>query len=143
MDYDAWDDYLKMKGLSTYVASPRMFNRHLSTSPYPWTTDSTSFINNELTETSVPAPKMNYPNLSGDYLLNKPVTNIQMTEDGLISFDFMGGDKTGIEQVKPQNKNLQSQTYDILGRRISSVYGKGIFIQRYADGTIKKHYKKM
>ena len=143
MDYDAWDDYLDMKGLSTYVASPRMYNRHLSTSPYPWATDSTSFINNELTETSVPAPKMNYPNGAGDYLLNKPVTNIQMTEDGLISFDFMGGDKTGIEQVKPQTKNLQSQTYDILGRRISSVYGKGIFIQRYADGTIKKHYKKM
>lgn len=143
MDYDAWTDYMDKNRLGTYAVSPRMQNRHLSTSPYPWTTDSTSFINNELTDRSVPAAKMHWPNLSGDYLLNKSITNIQMTEDGLISFDFMGGDKTGIEQVKPQTKNLLSQTYDILGRRISSVYGKGIFIQRYADGTVRKYYKKM
>jgi M6 family metalloprotease-like protein len=143
MDYDAWDDYLTKMNLSDYAGSSRMYRRFLSTSPYPWTTDSTDFVNNELTETSVPSPKMNYPNEEGKSLLNKPITNIQMSEDGLISFAFMGGDKTGIEQVKPQTKNLQSQTYDILGRRISSVYGKGIFIQRYADGTIKKHYKKM
>lgn len=143
MDYDAWDDYVIKNKLGTYAASSHMNSRYLSTSPYPWTTDSTSFINNELTDISVPAAKMHWPNLSGDYLLNKSITNIQMTEDGLISFDFMGGDKTGIEQVKPQTKNLLSQTYDILGRRISSVYGKGIFIQRYADGTVRKYYKKM
>jgi hypothetical protein len=85
---------------------------------------------------------MHWPNLSGDYLLNKSITNIQMTEDGLISFDFLGGDKTGIDQLKPPTSNLKPQTYDMLGR-LSSPYGKGIFIQRYADGTIKKLYKKM
>ena len=143
MDYDAWTDYMDKNRLGTYAVSPRMQNRHLSTSPYPWTTDSTSFVNNELTVTSVPAPKMNYPNGAGDYLLDKPITNIRMSEDGLISFDFMGGDKTGIKYVEPQSSNLQSQTYDILGRRLSSPRAAGIFIQRRADGSIRKYYKKM
>jgi hypothetical protein len=86
---------------------------------------------------------MNYPNGAGDYLLDKPITNIKMSEDGLISFDFMGGDKTGIKYVEPQSSNLQSQTYDILGRRLSSPRAAGIFIQRRADGSIRKYYKKM
>ena len=34
---------------------------------------------------------MNYPNSSGTELLGKPITNIRMSDDGLISFDFMGG----------------------------------------------------
>jgi hypothetical protein len=143
MDYDAWTDYMDKNRLGTYAVSPRMQNRHLSTSPYPWTTDSTSFVNNELTVTSVPAPKMNYPNGAGDYLLDKPITNIRMSEDGLISFDFMGGDKTGIKYVEPQSSNLQSQTYDILGRRLSSPRAAGFFIQRRVDGSIRKYYKKM
>ena len=143
MDYDAWDDYMDKKGLSTYAVSPRMHNRHLSTSPYPWTTDSTSFINNELNETSVPAPKMHWPNLSGDYQLNKSITNIQMTEDGLISFDFMGGDKTGVAYVKTQTSDFAPQTYDLLGRRLSNPRGAGFYIQRRADGTIRKCSNKL
>jgi len=101
----------------------------------------------------VPSPKMNYPNEEGKSLLNKPITNIQMSEDGLISFDFMGGDKTGIEQVKPQTsrstegrlqgKNLQPQTYDLSGRKISGPRSAGLFIQRRADGTIRKCFNKL
>ena len=143
MDYDVWKDYVTKNKLGTYAASSHMNSRYLSSSPYPWTTDSTSFVNNELTVTSVPAPKMNYPDGAGDYLLDKPITNIQMSEDGLISFDFMGGDKTGIKYVEPQSSNLQSQTYDILGRRLSSPRAAGFFIQRRVDGSIRKYYKKM
>ena len=153
MDFDAWNDYLTKMNLSDYAGSSRMYRRFLSTSPYPWTTDSTDFVNNELTETSVPSPKMNYPNEEGKSLLNKPITNIQMSEDGLISFDFMGGDKTGIEQVKPQTsrstegrlqgKNLQPQTYDLSGRKISGPRSAGLFIQRRADGTIRKCFNKL
>jgi hypothetical protein len=55
----------------------------------------------------------------------------------------MGGDKTGIKYVEPQSSNLQSQTYDILGRRLSSPRAAGFFIQRRGDGTIRKYFKKM
>ena len=61
-------------------------------------------VNNSLTVTSVPAPRMNYPDGHGDTILNKPITNIQMSEDGLISFDFMGGDKTAVNAVKESQK---------------------------------------
>jgi M6 family metalloprotease-like protein len=143
MDFDAWTDYMDKNRLGTYAVSPRMQNRHLSTSPYPWTTDSTDFVNNELTETSVPSPKMNYPNEEGKSLLNKPITNIQMSEDGLISFDFMGGDKTGIGLAKTQTDTCEPQTYDVSGRRLSSPRGVGFFIQRRADGTIRKCSNKL
>ena len=143
MDYDVWKDYVTKNKLGTYAASSHMNSRYLSSSPYPWTTDSISFVNNELTVTSVPAPKMNYPNGAGDYLLDKPITNIRMTEDGLISFDFMGGDKTVVEHVIAQTSNSQPQTYDMLGRRLSSPRAAGFFIQQRGDGTIRKYYKKM
>ena len=156
LDYDGWDNLLYDRHANSWAFSGRIHNYHLSTSPYPWTTDSTDFVNNELTDTSVPAPKMNCPNDNGDTFLHKPITNIQMTEDGLISFDFMGGDQTGIENLKPQTsarpkdacyqrdaRNLQPQTYDLQGRSVSGAKGRGIYIQRQADGTIKKCLNKL
>ena len=145
MDYDAWYSYYLANGLSNYLNSSRMNSRVLSSSPYPWTTDSTTFVNSELTETSVPAPRMNEPNENGDSLLGKPITHIQMTEEGLISFDFMGGDDTGIEQMKSLTSNLQPQIYDLQGRSISGIpgRGRGVYIQRRADGTIRKCFNKL
>jgi hypothetical protein len=89
MDYDAWRAYLDANKLGTYVNKKYMNSRLLSTSPYPWTVDSIGFINDSLTDNSVPAPKMNYVNEQGERLLRKAITNISMSEDGLISFDFM------------------------------------------------------
>ncbi len=91
MDYDAWDQYMIDKKLPTYANKDYLNNRHLSTSPYPWSTDSTSFVNSELTDNSVPSATMINTNSEGETLMSKPITNIQMTADGLISFDFMGG----------------------------------------------------
>ncbi len=90
MDYDAWEKYIstwaKPKG---HANSGLMNSYYLSTSPYPWTTDSTEFVNDSLTNYSVPAAKMNYPNYDGNIMLSKPVTNIVQNDDGTVSFDFM------------------------------------------------------
>lgn len=129
MDYDDWD---KLIGDSYYyTASPRLHSRFLSTSPYPWTTDSTTFVNNELTDNSVPAAVMNYPNAAGNILLSKPITNIQMTDDGLVSFDFMGGDPDAIvtQSFSPDRHHTY---YDLQGRQVSGVPRKGIYIVRSA-----------
>ena len=93
MDYDAWDDYIKTwKNQKTYANSNRMNNNHLRTSPYPWTTDSTTFVNDLLTDNSVPAAVMHTTNSEGSTMLSMPITNIVENADGTIDFDFMGGD---------------------------------------------------
>ncbi len=90
MDYDQWNNYIaKWATPKTYVNSGRMNSNYLSTSPYPWWTDSTTFINDALTDNSVPPAKMFYPNSEGTTQLSKSITNIVQNEDGTITFDFM------------------------------------------------------
>ena len=138
MDYDAWKALVTK---SPYTQSPRMNSCILSTSPYPWVKDSIGVVNDSLTETSVPAPIMNFRNEKGDSLLNKPITNIRMSEDGLISFDFMGGDPIVISGVYHPNANTHPSAFDLFGRRISASRSRGVIIQRQADGTVRKYFK--
>ena len=88
MDYDAWDAYIEEMGWSSYANSDRMNRRYLSTSSYPYISEDEEVVNNELTDTSTPAATMFYPNLNGSMQLDKSITNIQMTDDGVVSFDF-------------------------------------------------------
>jgi M6 family metalloprotease-like protein len=136
MDYDDWYD-LAVSRRVKYAVSGRLNNTMLSTSPYPWSTDSTDFINDQLTETSVPAPKMNYPNEDDETQLGKPITNICMTDDGLISFDFMGGD-TDAHIPIVCNTFGEAAYFDLRGRRLNQPSGKGLIIVRSKDGIIKK-----
>ena len=88
MDYDAWD--AKCSGVNPYVnKSTRLNSKYLSSSPYPWTTDSTDVVNDSLTDKSVPPAIMNKANSKGNTMLSKSITNIVMYSDGTISFDFM------------------------------------------------------
>jgi hypothetical protein len=145
MDYDAWNDYLVANNLGTYINSKRMNSRLLSSSPYPWTIDidSTTFVNDSLTENSVPAPKMNNVNEQGDSLLRKSITNIRVSEDGLISFDFMGGDSIpdAIVTTQTSGRKQDAGIYDLRGRRLKTMQGKGVFIRRNEDGTMRKYFK--
>ena len=148
LDYAAWDNlywnWYDAHRVSRQYQNAKFMNKwHFSSSPYPWATDSTDVVNSELTDASVPAAQMYTENAEGSTLLGKPITNIQMTEDGLISFDFMGGDKTGIENSNSQSPILNSQFYDLQGRRVPNANGRGIYIQRRADGTIKKCLNKL
>ena len=72
-------------------------------------------------------------------LLDKPITNIRMTEDGLISFDFMGGDHDGIATPHHSSLNTQ-QFYNLQGQRVQTPR-KGLYIlplNRGNEGVSKK-----
>lgn len=142
MDYDAWDTYMNNSGLSTYVNSGRMNSRYLSTSPYPWTNETTT--NCELTDSSVPSATM-YENIEGKVLLSKPITNISIDAEGLASFDFMGGNTVGIRNLTPSLSESEGAVYDLQGRRLSesaiSNHKPQIRIVRQADGTFRKVLK--
>ena len=136
MDYDAWKNYISVNQLSTYVNSPRMNSRYLSTSPYPYIVEDV-VQNNELTDDSTPPATMFYPNLDGNKQLRKPITNIQMTDEGLISFDFMGG-TTDIKMPVRQLMYGERKIYDLSGRMVKTPQSGKVYILRTPDGTTHK-----
>jgi hypothetical protein len=144
LDYDGWDEVIDARELSQYIETARMHNRHLSTSPYPWTTDSTDFVNNLLTDKSSPASLMYNENDAGSKYLSKAIRNITMTDDGLISFDFGGYDPTHVRQVTLRSVE-PTRVYDLNGRyvgqRIES-QSPGLYVVRQSDGTTKKVVKR-
>lgn len=144
MDYNDWDKLLDELGGSQYSEKARMHNRHLSSSPYPWTTDSTTFVNDQLTDTSVPASKMYNTNEEGSKYLSKAISNIRMSEDGLISFDFMGGDPMPVTMPAWHDTMIKA-VYDLSGCCLGySLDGQrpGLYVVRYSDGTTKKVVKR-
>lgn len=133
-DYDAWDAYIQKASLGTYAASGHMNNRHLSTSAYPWVEGEQTL--DSLTDHSVPATAMHAKNAADTTLLSKPITRIRVSDDGLVSFDFMGGDPTGIRTVNRWPAAGEGCIYDLQGRRVLKprrglyiVGGKKIVIQ--------------
>lgn len=140
MNYEVWDDYIYDNNLSTYFNDGRLNNRHLSGSPYPFMADGATAPNDSLTDFSTPYAKMNRPNINGSMILGKPITNIRVSDDGLVSFDFMGGDNTTIVDgvVEPASK-AAVRYYDLQGRHVSTAY-RGLRIVRTADGRIKKTF---
>jgi hypothetical protein len=83
---------------------------------------------------------MNYPNEDGNILLEKPITNISMSEDGLISFDFMGGVSTAIRDLR-HTTSSHPAVYDLYGRQVASRKHHSVYIIRKEDGTIQKVFK--
>lgn len=140
MDYDAWKRYVSDMKLKQYAHSPKLNSRYLSTSTYPWSTDSTTFVNDWLTETSVPAPVMFYPNEAGDTLLNKPITNITMSDDGLVSFVFLGNPDADAIRTVSSSTDSKPAFFDLRGRRVGR-QGKGIYLTRNPNGVYKKILK--
>ena len=142
LDYTQWDNLMDERGISSsWQNKPMMNNWHLSTSPYPWATDSTE-TNNQLTDESSPAPVMFNKNADGSLLLSKPITNIQVSADGYVSFNFMGGDPTAIsipvESPRDKTATGRQGLYDLQGHRRKGATGKGLYIEIRQDGTIRK-----
>ena len=140
MDYDAWSAYIKEKKLERYAADDKMNSLFLCTSPYPYISEDKETVNNELTDTSTPAATMFYPGTEGELLLAKPITNIQMTDDGLISFDFMGG-TTGIRHLPIAGDNDASCLYNLQGQRINIPKPGNLYIVKKNNGTTYKYIK--
>ena len=131
MDYDAWDKVIGDE--NPYVKG---HSRYLSTSPYPWATDSTDFVNDLLTDSSNPASVMFNNNAAGSKFLSKALTNIRMTDDGLISFDFMGGDPSAVQIVR--NEDGEDSWYSLQGRRIlGKPQRRGIYIHNGKKESIR------
>ncbi len=90
-----------------------------------------------LTNNSYPAATLRHAAQDNTKLMSKPITNIHVS-DGLVSFDFMGGEGslTAI-QPKAQNQKPQTKTYyDLYGRQVPRQSLKsGIYIFQGTTGT--------
>ena len=74
--------------------------------------------------------------------MGKAITNIKLSEDGTISFDFMNPNSSGVSLLSADEKSTITGWYDLNGRRLSSPpHYSGIYIIQYNDGTKKKCYK--
>lgn len=111
-------------------------NVYLSLAAYPYKLD--DFINDCLTDTSVPAATLKEENAAGNYYLSKPVTNIRMDAQGHIAFDFMKETVCLWSTLLDTPQDAEGY-YDLGGRRLSGKPSRhGVYVIRYADGRIKK-----
>lgn len=87
--------------------------------------------NNSLTDTSLPAATLNNRSAAGNYLMGKPITNIQRNDDGTISFVF-GENTSAVKGLTTDSDNqLDAPVYSIDGRRLNNgldVLKKGVYI---------------
>lgn len=116
LTYAGWEDKIKAESLGSYQNSERMNKTHLSTSPYPYMTE----------ETTV------------DAIADESLTNIRISEDGLVSFDFMGG-VTGIQSHTTFLPSITSQYFDLRGRRVENPVHGQLYIVRKVNGSTSKY----
>lgn len=118
-------------------------NNNTTTSqfPFPYVAKNLNgteeILNDCLTNDSKPAASVFNKNTDNTYFMNKPLTNIRRDNEGLISFDFMGG-TSDIHSIMTDENPADLEYYDIQGRRISSP-SRGIYIIR--NKKTNKTYK--
>ncbi len=88
-----------------YANSLMMNSNYLSGSAYPYS--GSEGDNTQLTDYSTPASIMYHENSAGSNMLDKDITNIQMTDDGLISFDFLNMEKCATPTITMENGKLK------------------------------------
>lgn len=121
LNYTQWEDTISG---SHYVHG---HSKILSGSPYPFEG------NDALTDTTTPAATT----FTDVGLLSKPITHIKMTDDGLVSFQFMSP-FAGIKDVVVNATPMAA--YDLRGRQVpfADMQSGAIYIIRYSDGSAKK-----
>ena len=127
-DYLAWNPNNNGGGLDKWTMENWLRSSYFSTSPYPFIDPATSVVNACLTDDSDPAATLFTANAEGLLLMGKPITNIQLADDGTISFDFMKTAEVGI--VEPRfdtsaNFGWYSSDGRCLGAKPTS---KGLYI---------------
>ena len=80
-------------------------------------------------------------NIDDTYYMNKPITDIAETEDGRISFKFMGGGADAIDGIDWNNDGGQEEFFTLNGMKIDSPKVAGIYIVR-KNGETRKIYVK-
>ena len=101
--------------------------------PYITTDDlgNTSVVNDCLTNTSAPAATLNNPNIDGELLMSKPITQMSVDANGLASFVFMDDKTTSVHGVLNDQEQVHTEAgpvYDLQGRHLP-VPTKGLYIQ--------------
>lgn len=80
---------------------------------YPGTSN-----NHSLTDYSIPCASLYNQNIDGNNLMGKPIEDITESNDGLISFKFMGGEKTSaLRDMSIKNDNNITY-YNIYGQKL-------------------------
>lgn len=133
--YSDWDPRGDGSDWSKYTMDDWMRNRYLSTSTFPYRNDSLTV--DQLTDDSDPAATLFNKNIDGSLFMSKPITGIQMSADGTISFSF--NTHTAINRPSDAVSPKPVAYYDLNGRRLPSApSGSGIYLLRYSDGTTRK-----
>ncbi len=143
-NFRAWCPQNNAKDLTRWTEDDWLRSRYLSTSAYPYTYSdpTTTFVNNSLTDTTSPAATLFTPAADGRSFMGKPITNIQLADDGTVSFDFMK-DATGIDEIV-NSQNVQCSMFNVQwttidGRPLSGTpTTQGIYICRPASGGSPK-----
>ena len=118
-DYMTWNPESNEGDPERYTMDNRLRSSYLSTSPYPYTNTESGVVNQELTNTSKPSATLFHKNAEGIELMSKSITNIQMDENGYLSFDFMAN-ATGIEDVTTdKGKQTTNGWYTLDGRQLN------------------------
>ena len=141
--YLDWNPQNQGLDFSKYTMDNWLRSRYFSTSPYPYTDSTTYVVNDSLTDYSDPASVLFTANAEGKNFMGKAITNIKLSEDRTISFDFRNPNSSGVSILAADEKNTITGWYDLNGRRLSSPpLRSGIYITKYNDGTKKKCYRK-
>ncbi|MBP5771370.1 MAG: M6 family metalloprotease domain-containing protein [Bacteroidaceae bacterium] len=122
LNYRAWDGKNNGKDNTRWTMEHRLRSSYLSTAAYPYTDALTHEVNARLTDDSKPAATLYNSTDQGRQFMGKPITNICMSTDGTVSFNFMT-DETGIEAIDYlaiDNLRFDVQAWFSLdGRRLS------------------------
>ena len=148
MDFRAWCPKNTGTDYTRWTEGNWLRSRYLSTSPYPYADPATLAVNNRLTDESSPAATLFTPAADGRLFMGKAITNIHLSADGAVSFDFMKGEETGIVDITTMPPGGSQSTvwqgisgYTIDGRRLPSrPTAKGLYIRRSASGGSEKCY---
>jgi M6 family metalloprotease-like protein len=95
--------------------------------------------NDSLTDTSTPNAAVFNVNKNFKNILQKPITKISVDNNGVASFQFMGGSSTEGVSTTVYDNRKECEYYDLTGRRVGKDY-KGLIIEKQNDGTVKKHF---
>ena len=104
--------------------------------------------NDSLTNFSAPPAELFHPLADESLYMSKPLTRMKVV-DGLASFDFMGGDATGIEEIKASSDTLKGEAsggFHLNGSPLPSggaggrlpFLPHGVYIIRYQNGETRK-----
>lgn len=142
-NYRDWDPNNNGNDISKWTMDNSLRSIYLSTSPYPYTNPTTQAVLDSLTDNSEPAANLYTANADGKNYLGKAITNIKLSEDGSISFDFMKTGLSDVSDIISDAKATVTGWYDLNGRKLSNQpHRPGIYVTFYSDGTKKKCFRK-